>query len=180
MAARRITSKLRAAQAVSRVGRKLQAKVDREKRLKSRIARHKAKLDKLKAEQSELIRQADDSILQDAVALLPFYRETADELPSTAGPTVNYGTGDVLIRTVKTGALEFTGTEEECVDEITRLFPELFDKFVETKHTIRKNDLKDDKEVLDQLTTAWAGESLFFLIKPDNTSKTLSIKLSDL
>jgi hypothetical protein len=156
------------AQIVSEIGQRLTTKSNRIARSEQKIKGH---LSAIAHERSRLIRLnlgTDDLNTRDAARVLAFI-ETHPELRYRQ--VFELGAGTASIRTLKMGALQFQTDEDTTIAEIRERFPGDFDKVVKTTYAIRKTELKEHADLLEQLTTAYADPSESFTIHPANTGK---------
>jgi hypothetical protein len=156
------------AQIVSEIGHRLSTKANRIARSERKIGSHLQAVAVEQARANRLGRHDDDVIMRDAARILAFL-EAHPELRTKQ--TFDLGAGTASIRTLKVGALQFQSDEAATIAEIRERFPEKFDSVVKTTYAIRKNDLKEDAELLEQLTTAYAEPSEAFTIQPANTPR---------
>ena len=161
-----------AAEIIRRLGVKLRIIASRQARLKDRIERNQAKVDRDRKLLGRL--NVKDQAIAERYALSIYrYERDASEHDFTqqelAELVLRETTGIVRIYRASTGKLIFNGQEQETIEEILRRYPEQFFQFV--KCEIRRNNLKADPEVLDALKTAQAERDLFCSIQPANTSE---------
>ena len=159
------------AEMIRRLGVKLRIIASRQARLKNRIERNQAKVDRDRKLLGKL--NLKDQAVADRYALAIYRNERdsswQDFTQQTSELVFRETTGIVRIYRASMGKLTFNVDEQETIAEIWRRFPDQFFHFV--KCEIRRNNLKDDEEVLDALTTAQAERGLFCSIEPANTSK---------
>jgi len=162
----------RAAEIIRRLGVKLRIIALRQARLKDRIERNQAKVDRDRKLLGSL--NVKDQAIADryALSIYRFERDNSDHDfndPKRAELVLRETTGIVRIYRASTGKLTLNGEEEETIQEILRLYPELFFQLV--KCEIRRNNLKAMPEVLTELTTAQVEKGVFCAIQPANTSE---------
>jgi len=179
MAPRKITTRDQLAAAVARMGVILQRKANRDKTLKARIARNSAKVDRDKEKMNSAGRKDETLVRGIALRVFAFAQSHRDEILPTDRRTAPVDTGQLKWYD-GVGKLEFVLEESDTVAELLELLKAgsitqaQFDEVVETKHKVKKTDLKGAEAILEHLTTAAVRPGHFFSIEPGNTSEKFS------
>lgn len=182
MAARKINNRDQLAAFVARIGKRLQAKANREARLKARIARNTAKVDADKERMNSAGRRDDQAIEEMAIGIYAYAVQHRAELlpagklsaPVDTGILRWYATAESLTFSDPDKKDEATVDELQALLEAGTISQADFDEVVETKYKLMRDPLKKRVDILKRLKTACIAGGSAFAIQPANTDEKVA------